>query len=64
MKAAIKGQIIKMHHALGRKKIDLLKKRLEDKGFSYYVTFPEGLDKAEKEFLQQTDSLFTETPPK
>jgi hypothetical protein len=64
MKGAVKGQVIKMHHALGRKKIDLLKKRLVDKDLSYYVTFPKGLDKAEKEFLQQTDTLFTENPPK
>jgi len=64
MKAAIKGQVIKMHHALGRKRVDLLKKRLVDKGFPYYVAFPEGLDKAEREFLQQTDTLFTENPPK
>ena len=46
-----------------RKKIELVRKRLEDKGFSYYVTFPDGSDEAEREFLKQTDALFSENPP-
>ena len=63
MKVAVKGQIIRMHHVLAKKRIERIKKRIRNKGLSYYITFPEGSEKLENEFLKQTDILFTEDQP-
>jgi len=43
--------------------LNQVKRRLDDKGLSYYTLYPEGLDELERTFLEQTDIQFAENRP-
>ena len=63
MKATKKGQVVRMDRTLAKRRLNQVKRRLDDKGLSYYTLYPEGLDELERTFLEQTDIQFAENRP-
>lgn len=59
----IEVQVMSEKKKLLSRSLNQVKRRLDDKGLSYYTLYPEGLDELERTFLEQTDIQFAENRP-